>query len=74
MTSHYLSQENDPGYALHQLRTAIEDVRKFAAVRFYGDSVTLCAAAIEVDALSKDLTRFAKEVASLREVRLVAAE
>lgn len=72
MTSHYVSQENDPGAALYQLQSAIETLHKFAAVRFYGDYELLAAAAFECTSLGKDLTEMAKEVNAIRAARQAA--
>jgi formyltetrahydrofolate hydrolase len=74
MTSHYVSQENDPGYAIDQLAAAVRYAQKFAAIRYYGDSVALAEAALAVECLSNELTRLSKEVIALHELRQVAAE
>lgn len=69
MTSHYVSQENDPGYVLHELQGAVAKIHKFAAVRFYGDHEALAAAAIECTSLGRSLTALAEEVIELRAAR-----
>ena len=67
MVSHYISQENDAGYAIALIESAIAYAQKFPAARYYGDSGRLAEASLALMLLSR-------EVIALHNDRQQAAE
>ena len=55
MTSHYISQENDAGYAIALIEAAISYAQKFPAARYYGDSGRLAEASLALVILSREV-------------------